>query len=343
MPDDSPPMVSVVLPVRDQARYVAAAVYSILNQSYGHLEVLVLDDASMDGSHRVVQELAAGDPRVCLRRHEEALGVARTCQEGLRLASGMFVARMDADDIAHPRRLEQQVAFLRRHPDVAVVGGAVRIIGAEGAVVSQRVSYPETDAAIKQVLQRANPLVHPTTLARRHLLLEVGGYRPQLEGAEDLDLWLRLSERYQLANLPEVVLDYRIHGGQVSSRRMCHQVLAVSGARLSASLRQEGRRDIFDDPTTRINGPWLLAHDFTERELAERLVEYAQWRARAMAEVGEFGAAGRVWREAVRVARDILPDRRLRKEFRRAAANQLKAWGRRAGSGIVRRVRKRNP
>jgi hypothetical protein len=250
---------------------------------------------------------------------------------------------MDADDIAHPRRLEQQVAFLARHPDVAVVGGAVRVIGPGGVVLSQRVSYPETDAAIKKVLQRANPLVHPATLARRHLLLRVGGYRPQLEGAEDLDLWLRLSERHQLANLPDVVLDYRIHSGQVSSRHMCRQVLAVSGARLSARLRQEGRHDIFDDTTARITGPWLLAHGFTERELAERLVDYAQWRARAMAEVGELGAAGHVLREAVRVARDILPDRRLRREFRKAAANRLKAWVRRAASRTVRRVRKRNP
>jgi hypothetical protein len=123
---------------------------------------------------------------------------------------------MDGDDVAHHERLARQVAFLDAHPSVVVVGAQLEIIDAQGRVVAER-SYPTDDESLRQMMKHVSPFAHPVTMFRRRVAIRVGGYDARYAPAEDLHLWVRLSSCGQLANLPSVLLRYRVHGGSVTA------------------------------------------------------------------------------------------------------------------------------
>jgi hypothetical protein len=238
--------VSVVLPVRDGGAYLEAAVASILAQSLRDLELLVVDDGSRDGAVAALAALAARDDRLRVLSNP-GVGLAAALNFGLAQARCALVARMDSDDIALPERLAIQVAFLDCEPSVAVVGSQVAFIDASGALTGGRTHFPTGPEAVAAALStRGCVLKHPSVVARKDVLLRAGGYRPALAKAEDYDLWLRLSERARLANLPDVLLHYRVHPGQISAGVNLGQRFAHDLALLAARTRRAGRPDPFD-------------------------------------------------------------------------------------------------
>ena len=217
------PAVSVVMPVYDAAAYVARAVESILDQTLGDFEFLIYDDGSTDGSIQIVESYARRDPRIRHFRMRHA-GYAVWLREGVSAANAPLIARMDADDVARRNRLERQVDFLARHPDCCVVGSRVLRIDPDGRPIREGDVPLEHDLIERALLAgRGEALPHPAALLRRAALLDAGSYRPEYEPAEDLELFLRLAERGRLANLPEVLLDYRQHVRKTSSRRGSEQ------------------------------------------------------------------------------------------------------------------------
>lgn len=202
------------MPVHNAAPYLAAAIESILRQTYTDFEFLIIDDGSTDGSPAILQA-ATRDQRVRVIRRENR-GLVATLNEGLTLARAPLIARMDADDVARPARLAQQVGALAARPEVLCLGGAFELIDGAGRRIAQR--FPPTeDAEIQEYnLRGHNAIAHPTALYRRAAVQAVGGYRERFKCAEDLDLWLRLGETGVLANLRDVVLSYRLHGASVS-------------------------------------------------------------------------------------------------------------------------------
>jgi len=217
------PTISVLMPVYNAERYVAEAVESILNQTLGDFEFLIIDDGSTDRSLRILQRYAAADARIRLisRTNE---GLVATLNELLALAQGELIARMDADDVALPHRFAQQVDFLRREPTVVCVGGAQDKIDEAGRMLIHH-EDPLHDAEIQRMaLCGRVPINHPSAMMRREAVLQVGGYDATLYPAEDLDLWLRLGEIGKLANLPETVLKYRQHANSVSEKRQTEQL-----------------------------------------------------------------------------------------------------------------------
>jgi glycosyltransferase involved in cell wall biosynthesis len=185
--------VDVLLPVRDARATLPAALGSIRAQSFGDFRCLILDDGSRDGSPGIASELAGTDPRFVLDRGESR-GIAPTLNRGFRLASAPLVARMDADDLMEPDRLERQVALLDRRRDLDVASCRVRFFG---DAVSENLRAYEAwlnstldHAAIVRDLFVESPLPHPSVTLRRSALAALGGYR---EGSfpEDYDLWLR--------------------------------------------------------------------------------------------------------------------------------------------------------
>lgn len=237
----SVPLVSVIMPVYNPGRFLDAAILSIRTQTLTDLELILIDDGSTDGSDQVLRRHAAADRRISVIGVPHA-GVATALNRGLAAASADLVARMDADDEALPDRLERQVAALETLPDVAVLGSGMETIDAEDRVVGKAVPFTDP-AMIREGLLHANHLHHPTVIMRRNIVLEAGGYRPAFTASEDYDLWLRLSEHYDLGNLPDILLRYRVHDAQASGRRWMLQRLEVLAAQHAARLRRAGLPD----------------------------------------------------------------------------------------------------
>ncbi len=237
----SAPLVSVVMPVHNAARFLDGAIRSIRAQTLADLELILVDDGSTDDCDRVICQQAAADPRIVVLRLPHA-GVATALNHGLTAARAGLVARMDADDEAKPERLERQVAALEASPDIAVLGTGLETIDEEGRISST--ADPVSDPAeIRDLLLHGNCLSHPTVMMRRDVVLSAGGYRSAFTVAEDYDLWLRLSEQHALSNLTEPLLYYRTRGGQASARHRSLRLLEVLAAQHAARARRTGRPD----------------------------------------------------------------------------------------------------
>jgi glycosyltransferase involved in cell wall biosynthesis len=218
----SSPRVTVLLPVRDGAAYLREAVGSILAQTFHDFELLVIDDGSKDRSAEIVSSYT--DPRIQLRRHERNVGLIATLNEGLDHARGDYVARIDADDIAHPRRLERQVRYLDAHPEVAVLGTGVRNFGEVTNSWTLKVDPP----AVRARLMFECAIPHPSAMLRMETLRRDGlRYDPAYLHAEDWGLWVALAQRSRLANLPEKLLRYRTHAGQVTRTENAEQARSI--------------------------------------------------------------------------------------------------------------------
>jgi glycosyltransferase involved in cell wall biosynthesis len=231
-----PPCVSVIMPVRDGQRWIGEAIASITAQSFADFELLIVDDGSIDKTRPIATEAAQRDRRIgviCLPRS----GVVAALNRGLDAARGKYLARLDADDRAHPTRLARQVDFLNVQAAVGLVGSWADVIDADGRVVGRL--QPETrPIALARALAKRNPMLHSSVMWRADLTAVAGRYRAAFEGAEDYDLWLRISERSLLANVPDCLVQYRRHDGNVSERRNLRQMFSARLARRSALSRK---------------------------------------------------------------------------------------------------------
>ena len=234
------PSVSVVMGVFNGGDFLAQAVESILCQSFKDFEFIIVDDGSNDASASTLDAFQGRDARIRVV-HQQNSGLIHALNRGCALARGRYIGRMDADDVALPGRLASQVALLESRPSVVLVGGAVDYIDAKGnKLLTSR--NPLTDKEIKRALLDSSVFWHPTVLFSREAFASLGGYR-NIPDAEDYDLWLRMAECGELANLPQVLLRYRLHSQQVSVLRCEAQALGALAARASATARRKGHYD----------------------------------------------------------------------------------------------------
>jgi glycosyltransferase involved in cell wall biosynthesis len=200
---------------------------SILAHTGRKLELLVIDDASNDGSDLIIREYASRDSRITALRNETNIGLAATLNRGLEQARFELVARMDQDDESLPGRLERQVSFMSEHRGIVAAGSFVFNMGRTRRH-DRIVRLPVTPRDIARTLPRENCLYHPSVVLRRSPVLEAGGYRAEFRNAEDYELWLRLSRRYDLANIPIPLLRYRLSPGGMTLARKWEQLYYVS-------------------------------------------------------------------------------------------------------------------
>jgi glycosyl transferase family 2 len=238
------PVVSVVMIVYNVERFLGEAIQSILGQTFREFEFLIVDFGSTDESKSIVSSFAAKDRRIKLHEIQDC-GLAEARNAGCSLAQGKYIAIIDADDISLPERLRWQVDFMEKHPEVGLLGGARDVFDSKGRTLCTW-SQPTEDAAIRAGLAVGCPLSHTTTLMRRDAFALVGGYRSVFLQAEDLDLFLRISEHFQCANLKEVVAKFRLHAHQVSISKHREQTLCTLAAWLSASARRASQPDPID-------------------------------------------------------------------------------------------------
>lgn len=212
------------MPVYDGAGYLPGAIASVLDQTFRDFELLLIDDASPDGSVEVARSYS--DPRIRLLRNERNLGQVETVNRGLREARGEYVARLDQDDRCLPNRLERQVAVLDAEPSVAVVGSWVEVVDPAGRVVETlRGAVADLPELVFLALVHRIPIAHSAVMFRRDEVVALGGYDSSYALAEDQHLWRQLALRRREARVvPEVLLRYLVHEGQQSRQRYAEQL-----------------------------------------------------------------------------------------------------------------------
>ena len=207
------PLVSVLLAVHNDASHVEAAVESVLYQTLGDFELVVVDDASTDETPRLLSKFE----QLVLLRNDERLGLAASLNRGLDAAQGRYVARLDSDDVALPHRLERQVEHIRSDARLAVVGSAVTDLNERDERGRTHV-MPSGPTPLRWHALFSSPFFHPTVLVDREALDGLR-YDPEFLESEDYDLWTRRFEVADGDNLREALVLKRVHAGQASRRR----------------------------------------------------------------------------------------------------------------------------
>jgi glycosyltransferase involved in cell wall biosynthesis len=228
---------SVILPVYNAGKYLNAAIESVLSQTFTNFELLLLDDGSTDGSLKQLEYYANLDSR-CKVYSRANRGVAATLNEGLNLASSDIVIRMDQDDISRPERFEKQMRYMVEHPECVLIGSRAQLIDSEGLpiiVMGHCQTHEEIDAGLSW---GGAFIFDPTIVVRKSAVLAVGGYRAEYEYAEDLDLFLRLAEVGRVANLPDVLVEYRQHPSSMSYARRDLQYQSILATTKDARRRR---------------------------------------------------------------------------------------------------------
>jgi glycosyltransferase involved in cell wall biosynthesis len=227
------PLVSVVMPVHNTASFVEEAATSILRQTLSDIELIVVDDGSTDATPEILGRLSESDSRLWVVRQEHS-GWTDAFNRGWSLARAKYVARMDADDIAHPTRLERQLDQLESHPSLGVIGGRVRYIDEAGNPRGYW-QVPRGPTFIRWALLFGTALANSTATIRRSAVRR----EPPccVTYAEDYDLWVHVAAHADLDNLFEVLVDRRVHAGSVSRRRAAQMMQATDEIRRSASSR----------------------------------------------------------------------------------------------------------
>lgn len=207
----SKPKISVVLPVYNASLFIEQAMRSVLTQSLHDLELIVINDGSNDDSLTVIERIAATDTRVKVISRKNK-GLVYSLNEGIQQAQSDWIARMDADDVCLPQRFQAQLAHAQKH-DLDICGGWIKTFGQ--SVGKVRAYYTGHDALKLQLLFNAC-FAHPAVIIKRSVLLKEN-YSMAATHAEDYDLWTRLAQQgVRLGNLPQVVLNYRVHSQQVT-------------------------------------------------------------------------------------------------------------------------------
>ncbi|WP_410772551.1 glycosyltransferase family 2 protein [Fontibacillus sp. BL9] len=263
------PRASIIMPVYNNADFVMEAVDSMLGQTYKDFELILIDDGSTDGSASLISRIT--DYRVRRIYHQKNQGLVSTLNEGLGLATGEYIVRMDSDDISMPNRLERQVSFMDQNPDIGLSAAAFASSGAERPKVN-----PANHEEIKTWLLFHCCICHPLVIMRNDLVQRLGvRYDSNYPHAEDYELWNRLAFETKVANLPDNLLFYRQHSGQVSHR---HKAIQDESARrirqrqfsqLGLELSAEENQIMLDFVFFRIN-QWDQ-HSYT------RALGFANW------------------------------------------------------------------
>ncbi|HLJ51216.1 MAG TPA: glycosyltransferase [Bryobacteraceae bacterium] len=201
--------VTVLMAVYNGARTVGDAIESICSQSYADWDLLIVDDGSSDDTWEILERYVAADPRIHAIRNPNNRGLAYSLNRGWQAADSSLIARMDADDVSVPERLQLQVDFMRLNPDVAVLGAGVLMVDDEGRTLGS-VLPPELHRDLQAAMYKENPFAHPTVMMRRGFLETMGGYDERLRRAQDADLWLRGYRRFRYHNLQAPLVRYRL-------------------------------------------------------------------------------------------------------------------------------------
>ncbi len=268
--------VTVLMSCYNASTYVSEAIESVLKQTYSDYEFLLVNDGSTDGTASIIKGYAAQDERIAVLDKENT-GLADSLNEGLGMARGEWIARLDADDVALPDRLARQMSFVQQNKAVVLLGTACIIIDASGRETG-RYCYPtDHDSLLRQLITHGRPFPHSSAMFRRERVLGIGGYNRRFIRSQDYDLWLRLSEAGTIACLPEALVKIRKHPSGISNDKRGSTALTMGmAATVCYFIRGRGAADPSRGADDRVWERFL--HWLAERMEREPSFEsYRQW------------------------------------------------------------------
>lgn len=221
---------------------VGQAIDSILTQTFDDFEYLIVNDGSSDGSPAILDAYARRDPRIRVF-HRPNRGLIACLNFMISEARAPLIARMDGDDVSLPDRFAKQVAYFDQHPACGVLGTNTNELDDAGNITECTDFHPFDHAGIVAALRQGSPYCHSSVMMRRDVVLRAQGYRAAYHHCEDYDLWLRLSEQAEMANLPDRLQLYRRSPGQISNRHVVALQTGAAIARIAHEYRLAGRGD----------------------------------------------------------------------------------------------------
>ena len=207
------PKISVVMPVYNGEKYLREAIDSILAQTFKDFELIIVDDASTDRTAEIITSYS--DERIVYLKNDKNLKISDTLNKGIENSHGEYIARMDADDVSLPERLEKQAEFLDTHKEVYLVGCSIEIFGEE--TENQKRTFSEDFSKVKTDMLFSSPFAHPSVMMRSSLFHgEKLKYRAEFNGLEDYVLFFEIAKSHKVCAIPDCLFKYRIHGGQIT-------------------------------------------------------------------------------------------------------------------------------
>lgn len=229
-----PPLVSVVMPVYNAEKYLSIAINSVLKQTFKDFEFIIVDDASTDGSLKIIEQFARRSRRIKVLRNERRMGVSITVKRAIDEAKGNFIARMDADDVCFPKRFEKQLAYLKSNPKTVAVGTQCLLIDSRGRTIGEK-TFPTEHQKIHEYIYHFVPLQQPSLMiAKKRLPRDFEFYHDGKNCAEEVELIFKLFMYGKVENLPDTLLKYRIHNGNTSLGNVKETFLLTLHSRIKA-------------------------------------------------------------------------------------------------------------
>jgi glycosyltransferase involved in cell wall biosynthesis len=196
-------------------RYLKGAILSILSQDFTDFEFIIVNDGSTDKTLDIIKEFHENDSRIKIISREKK-GLIASLNQGIDIAQGDFIARIDADDIAMPNRFSQQLEFIKEN-NLSICGTWATKINEVGQKVGV-ITYPPVDNRIKIFTLFHNPFIHPSVMFKKSVFITIGGYNKNYTHSEDYELWTRFVFKHKAGNIPRELLQYRIHSGQITQK-----------------------------------------------------------------------------------------------------------------------------
>ncbi len=256
------PLVSIALPIYNAAPFLATSIGSLLEQSFRDWEMICVNDGSRDESLQILERFSSIDNRIRIINQPNR-GLVAALQQAVEASRGRLIARMDADDIAMPDRLEKQVAFMQQNPEVVALGGAAIEMDVDGRPLRITRFPSDSNTLVERLLRRESALIHPSVMMCKTAMQKAGGYRSKYQWIEDHDLWLRISKLGKITNLENVVLGYRQHASSIcwqrshAQRQLMNDLLLEAYAERGLTCPAELLIDNFHTRSQAGSGKWM--------------------------------------------------------------------------------------
>jgi len=212
-------LVSVIMPTYNREELVGRSIKSVLDQSYKNFEFIIINDCSTDNTEKIVEDYQKKDKRIKYLKNKDNLGIVKSLNNGLRIAQGEYIARVDDDDAwIDEKKLEKQIDFLNKHQEYVLIGtGSIAVFESKGLRIKN--SKPEKDEDIRKKMLLNCPFLHPSVVFRKEAIDKIGFYDESLERAEDYDLWMRLGKIGKMFNLQEYSIESIVGASNVSHQK----------------------------------------------------------------------------------------------------------------------------